>query len=140
MHLKRSRQKEWAFTLIEILVVLAIIVVLAALLLPTLARAKGKAQAVTCLNHVRQWGLGIALYTEESNDIFPYEGNPARIDVGKNLQAWYNVMAPFLRHPSLVDLYASSNAPMPGSRSVFTCPNTARKPNLPLTVHNAYFM
>lgn len=129
-----------AFTLIELLVVIAIIAVLAALLLPALARAKGKAQATVCLNHVRQWSMAFWMYSEDNNDFFPYEGNPARIDTGKNLHAWYNVTPAYMALPSLADLYAKNTPPVPGSRSVFTCPNTARKPPANLTVHNAYFM
>ena|SRR5688572_14437675 len=60
------------FTLIELLVVIAIIAVLASLLLPALAKAKGKAQAIACVNNLKQLSLATRLYQDDNNQRYPW--------------------------------------------------------------------
>lgn len=56
-----------AFTLMELLVVLAIIVIIAALLLPVISRAKGKARRIQCINNLHQIGIGLQTFLTDKH-------------------------------------------------------------------------
>jgi prepilin-type N-terminal cleavage/methylation domain-containing protein/prepilin-type processing-associated H-X9-DG protein len=57
------------FTLIELLVVIAIIAILAAILFPVFAKAREKARQTMCMSNLKQIGLGVLMYAEDSDEL-----------------------------------------------------------------------
>jgi prepilin-type N-terminal cleavage/methylation domain-containing protein/prepilin-type processing-associated H-X9-DG protein len=81
------------FTLVELLVVVAVIALLAALLLPALSRARGSARSIQCLGQMRQLGLAVHLYAEDHADEFPRSQHSA---FAHRQFPWGRALAPLL--------------------------------------------
>ena len=76
-YVRRSRPDGAGFTLIELLVVISVIVLLIALLLPALQKARNQAKAVVCQGRLRQWGAALTLYAQDNQGCFPrYDHDP----------------------------------------------------------------
>ena len=68
--------KQRGFTLIEILMVIAIIAVLGAILFPVFASVREKGRQICCVSNLHQLGLAVELYAQDSDDVLPLGGDP----------------------------------------------------------------
>ena len=105
----RQRTIGPAFTLIELLLVIAMIGILASLLFPALGKAKEAARSTACLGHLRQIGISLQLYTDENNN---------RLPVMRDKPSDTNSV-PGPRLPSIDELLA----PQLGNPQVLRCPS-----------------
>ena len=89
------------FTLIELLVVIAIIAILAAMLLPSLQKARSKAMQSTCVSRVKQLTLGLHMYADDYNNQFIDDNVVAGMPLGGNGTNvnWWR----FYLHPYIMD-------------------------------------
>lgn len=101
------------FTVVELLVVLAIIGILAALLLPVLGRAKATAQRTVCMNNLRQINLGVRMYSDDSHEATPSPGGQA---VATNETALYS------GYRALVKSYLGLKGTSSPKNKLFACP------------------
>ena len=90
---KRSRacQKAPGFTLVELMVVVAIIGSLIGLLLPAVQAAREAAQRTACANHLRQIGFGVTRYCDDHRGEFPKTTHDTEIS-----RCWVYTLAPYL--------------------------------------------
>ncbi|BDI30093.1 hypothetical protein CCAX7_21440 [Capsulimonas corticalis] len=94
------------FTLIELLVVIAIIAILAAILFPVFAKAREKARQISCASNMKQLGLGLMQYEQDSDEMTP---TPDLFG-----QGWAEKMFPYVKSREAFGCPDDPTAPSPG--------------------------
>jgi prepilin-type N-terminal cleavage/methylation domain-containing protein len=108
------------FTLVELLVVIAVIAILAALLLPAISGARRKAQRTVCVNNLRQINLGIRMYCDDSHDSSPSTGSTNSATVFPSVFSGYK---------ELMKRYVGLNGSSSPRDKLFQCPADTFYPN-----------
>jgi len=111
-----------AFTLIEMLVTIAVIALLMGILLPILGRVKSMAMRVKCANNLRQINLGVNFFLNENNNTYLCDDDPVSDDPCNTYwlwmgRGWRDVIEPYLQ------VNSSQENP-----SVFLCPEDRQSP------------
>jgi type II secretory pathway pseudopilin PulG len=107
-------------TLVEALVVIAVIAILAALLLPALSQGKTRAQRTTCMNNLRQISVGIRMYSDDSQDASPSPGSAAS---PTNFATLYSAYKQSMKN------YVGVNGASSPRDKLFACPADKFYPN-----------
>lgn len=110
----RVRPRRRAFTLIELLTVIAIVGILAAILIPVVGKVREKAKSASCVSNLRQIGMAIGGYMADNKDKLPC--NPygkTQFGYPADVTHWTNLLAPYVNR---------SGTDHKGTFSIFMCP------------------
>jgi prepilin-type N-terminal cleavage/methylation domain-containing protein/prepilin-type processing-associated H-X9-DG protein len=138
------------FTLLELLVVTAMVAILAAMVASALARARFAAHRIVCMNNLKQWSGGAHVYAQENDDFFPREAAVDGINswemtgASTNRDVWYNALADTMIITTMAQ-YAqtpSSQQDFYANGKIFHCPRArfaalaATYPNFSLAMNS----
>jgi len=121
-------KKRNAFTLIELLMVIAIIAILAAILLPVLQQARQRAWTGQCISNLRQIGMGMKMFADDNGDMYPESGADIywnAIDPVTGKQSWMQQIFQYTMNTNLYDCPGNVQLP-PAMRGPFNYFNGCR--------------
>jgi prepilin-type N-terminal cleavage/methylation domain-containing protein len=108
-----------AFSLIELLIAVAIIGLLVSIMAPSLHTAKALARLAACRSQLRQWGLGFATYAAENGGFYPHIDGLDRGKGPPDWCGWVDVLPPLMGEEPWRDHAVWHR---PGQGTVFQCP------------------
>ncbi len=148
-----------AFTLVELLVVIAVIAILVALLIPAVQAAREAGRRITCANHMKQFALAVANYTSAHDDRLPpmvmaFFGNSGARPLpkgrfecneweGRQSPGWRIAVLPFLEEQTLSDQLDFSHGVLPSQifprfRTCFRCSSALRHQDTRVRIRNRH--
>ncbi len=140
------KQRQTGFTVVEILVVVAIVASLAALLFPVFAKARARGRQTACLSNLRQLGLAVFQYAQDSDDRYPYGGDAIDLSTdiwqnGQNSKYWPQILRMQVSHLTLPNVMAGYVK----NRDLWRCPSddgfdeAGAFEDIPLSAHPSCF-
>lgn len=120
--MRKAVQKNRNFTLIELLIIIAIIAILAGMLLPSLNKAMARVKTISCISNLKELGKLWFFYTDDYNGgLLPvrFTSNADYITSSSTNEIWYE----HLMMQYLINSSTKRDAMIKSSRKVFVCPS-----------------
>jgi prepilin-type N-terminal cleavage/methylation domain-containing protein/prepilin-type processing-associated H-X9-DG protein len=89
-----------AFTIVEFLIVMAIISILSSILLPLLSKARDRARKAVCMNNLRQIYISLSMYLNDYDEYFPCADDPVSLNPYYWLwmgRGWRKILMPYIK-------------------------------------------
>ncbi len=131
--MKTSRLPSKGFTLIEILIIIAIISILAAILLPVFARARENARKTSCLSNLKQLGMGVQMYAQDYDEKVPAAYLYWVPSNTNYLNSWMQLVMPYVKNAQVCECPSYSAA------SIFTENGPNKQIRIPRQSYTALF-
>jgi len=109
-----------AFTLLELLVAIAVIAILASLILPALSSSKNRAVQMTDVNNLKEIMTAVQIYVNDSNDLLPWPNWKSGDHLGRS--GWLYVLNSSLTGPSQFDIHKGLLWPVIKDQKLYMCP------------------
>lgn len=137
MRARDPRSRKFGFTLLELLTVIAVVAILAAVLLPSLSRVRERARQTDCQSRLRQLGMGLMMKSQQ-DEAYPVGCLGCRFQPGQTMRmiSWNALILPFIDQR---EIHQSFNFDLPSHHAanltvgstvvdLFICPSTTPAP------------